>query len=53
MPQNDIEELKEEIAELRHAYCTLVAWISASANAPIRIDEAQTLMQMVEKKKKR
>lgn len=43
-------ELAKEIATLRHAVCTLVAWIGASAGSPLSQGDCRTLIAMAERR---
>ena len=42
-----ITELEIEIAHLKKTLGTLISWIAQSANSPIRISEADTLINMM------
>jgi hypothetical protein len=41
-------QLAAEVATLRHALCTLIAWIGASAGSPLSINDCRTLIGMAE-----
>jgi hypothetical protein len=45
-----ILQLSADIATLRHAVCTLVAWIGASAGSPLSMNDCRTLIAMAERK---
>ena len=45
-----ILKLAQEIATLRHAVCTLIAWIGASAGSPLSVADCRTLIAMAESK---
>jgi len=40
--------LAAELATLRHAVCTLIAWIGASAGSPLSAKDCRTLIAMAE-----
>jgi hypothetical protein len=42
-------QLAAELATLRHAVCTLIAWIGASAGSPLSVNDCRTLIAMAEK----
>jgi hypothetical protein len=42
-------ELAAEMATLRHAVCTLIAWIGASAGSPLSANDCRTLIAMAER----
>lgn len=44
-----ILELAAELATLRHAVCTLIAWIGASAGSPLSANDCRTLIAMAER----
>jgi hypothetical protein len=43
-------QLAADIATLRHAVCTLIAWIGASAGSPLSANDCRTLIAMAERK---
>lgn len=43
-----ILQLASEVATLRHAVCTLIAWIGASAGSPLSMNDCRTLIGMAE-----
>jgi len=53
-PQEPLEiqilRLAAELATLRHAVCTLIAWIGASAGSPLSANDCRTLIAMAENK---
>lgn len=55
MKQEDLEiqvlRLAAEIATLRHALCTLIAWIGASAGSPLSPNDCRTLLDMADSKR--
>jgi hypothetical protein len=44
-----ILQLAADMATLRHALCTLVAWIGASAGSPLSANDCRTLIAMAER----
>ena len=44
----DVERLEREIKILRETVGTLIAWIAASAGAPISRSEAMQLLRMLD-----
>jgi hypothetical protein len=42
-------ELAAELATMRHAVCTLIAWIGASAGSPLSVNDCRTLIAMTER----
>lgn len=42
-----IAGLQLEVKALKKALGTLIAWLPQSANSPIRVDEASTLLNML------
>ena len=40
-------QLRARLDRLEKTLTTLIAWLSQTANAPIRIDEAQMLLKML------
>jgi hypothetical protein len=46
-PEQEIAGLKLEVKALKKALGTLIAWLPQSANSPIRVDEASTLLNMM------
>lgn len=49
MPTKDkeIAQLRREVNALKQTLGTLIAWLPQSANAPIRVDEAEKLLAML------
>jgi len=45
--EQEIAGLKLEIAALKRALGNFIAWTAESANSPIRIDEASTLLNQM------
>ena len=45
--EQEIAGLKLEVKALKKALGTLLAWLPASANSPIRLDEASTLLNIM------
>ena len=45
-----ILQLAREVATLRHAVCTLIAWVGASAGSPLSVNDCRTLIAMAENK---
>jgi len=43
----EIAGLKLEVKALKKALGTLLSWLPQSANSPIRVDEASTLLNMM------
>ena len=43
----EIAGLKLEVNQLKNALGNLIAWMTSSANSPIRRDEASTLINMM------
>lgn len=43
----EIAGLKLQVKQLQKALGTLLAWLPQSANSPIRVDEASTLINMM------
>jgi hypothetical protein len=41
-------QLAKELAIMRHAVCTLIAWIGASAGSPLSVNDCRTLIAMAE-----
>lgn len=46
-PEQEIARLTREIAAVKYALGTLIAWLPQSANSPIRQDEASQLLAML------
>jgi hypothetical protein len=42
-------QLAADVATLRHAVCTLIAWIGASAGSPLSANDCRTLIAMAER----
>ena len=47
-----ILQLAADVATLRHAVCTLIAWIGASAGSPLSMNDCRTLIAMAERNSK-
>jgi hypothetical protein len=45
-----ILQLAADVATLRHAVCTMIAWIGASAGSPLSMNDCRTLIAMAERK---
>lgn len=45
--EQEIAGLKLEVKALQKALGTLISWLPGSANAPIRVDEASTLLNIM------
>jgi len=45
----ELEEMKLEIERLQLTVGTLINWMAASANSPIRESEAKVLIEMMQK----
>ena len=45
--EQEIAGLKLEVKALKKALGTLLSWLPQSANSPIRVDEASTLIKML------
>lgn len=43
----EVAGLKLQVKDLQRTVGTLISWIAQSANSPIRIDEASTLMNIL------
>lgn len=57
MPKHDVPSLElqvlqlaKEIATLKHAVCTLISWIGASAGSPLSGNDCRTLIEIAEGK---
>ena len=48
-PTSSFDEMQSDIAALRKALITALAWIAQSANSPLRVDEASRLIKIAEK----
>jgi hypothetical protein len=46
-PAQEIAGLKLEVRALKKALGTLISWLAQNANAPLRGDEASTLITMM------
>lgn len=46
--EQEIAGLKLQIKQLKRTLGSLISWMSQSANSPIRIDEANTLINIME-----
>jgi hypothetical protein len=46
--QQEIAALKSEIRNLKKALANLIVWLPQSANGPIRWDEAEYLLKLLE-----
>ena len=44
--QTELLRLRRQVEDLQRALCTLIAWMAQSANSPIRIDEAEQLLEI-------
>jgi hypothetical protein len=42
-------QLAADLATMRQAVCTLIAWIGASAGSPLSANDCRTLIAMAEK----
>jgi hypothetical protein len=45
--EGDIVQLQIEIARLKQVLGTLITWMTANANSPLRVDEAERLLKML------
>ena len=48
-PKITLTQLHEELQQTRRALATLVCWMVQSANSPIRVDEANTILEIIGK----
>jgi hypothetical protein len=44
----EIYDLQNEVKALKKALGTLIAWLPQSANGPLRVDEVETLLKMMD-----
>ena len=52
MTKADALALRTDLARTKAVLGTLIAWMAQSANAPIRVDEANTLLEQLTKDSK-
>ena len=46
-PEQELARLRLEVRALNKALATLITWLPQSANSPIRVDEAETLLTIL------
>lgn len=47
----EVEKLERELARTRKTLGTLISWMTQALNSPLRKDEAEELLRMLEGKK--
>ncbi len=45
--KDDIAKVRRELAIVRDTLATMIAWMASSANSPLRLDEAETLLKQL------